>query len=217
MCLCDPQERGTGDTRGNGLLFGLFVLYRCDRMQRESPVRLHPVLLFLGACAAMTPTVAMAQAAPAQKPKAAAAQAGIVYRNNVYDFCFVLPGSWKGYAILTDEWTAEGPDSSRQVGGPIITIRHPKWTTANPYQDIPIWVFTPEVWKLVDSGEISVSAAPIGPAELGSNGKYVFALPPRWIGFTDTLGQDELDTWMQQNRLQAPCGHKPAKLTGNIP
>jgi hypothetical protein len=180
-------------------------------------MRLRPALLFLIAFAAMQPADAGAQTAPMQAPKVAAAQTTIVYRNNVYGFCFVLPESWKGYTILTDEWAAESPDSSQKVGGPIITIRHPKWTTANPYQDIPVWVFTPEVWKLVDSGEISVSAAPIGPSELGSNRKYVFALPPRWIGFTDTLGQDELNAWMQQNRLQAPCGNKSAKPTGNIP
>jgi hypothetical protein len=36
-----------------------------------------------------------------------------------------------------------------------------------------------------------VSAAPITPSKLGENAKFVFALPPRWIGFADALGQDE--------------------------
>ena len=35
-----------------------------------------------------------------------------------------------------------------------------------------------------------MSAAPIGPSKLGENAQFVFALPPRWIGFLDTLGQD---------------------------
>ena len=38
--------------------------------------------------------------------------------------------------------------------------------------------------------EFSVSAAPTTPSKLGENAKFVFALPPRWIGFVDTLGQD---------------------------
>jgi hypothetical protein len=180
-------------------------------------MRVHTVLLFLVACAAMRSTGTSAQTAPAQAPKPSAAPATIVYRNAQYGFCFVLPASWKGYTILTDEWAGESPDSSQKVGGPVIIIRHPKWTTANPYQDIPIWVFTPEVWKLVDSGEVSVSAAPYGPQELGDNSKYVFALPPRWIGFIDTLGQDELNAWMQQKRLQAPCGKPPTLQGKNIP
>ena len=37
----------------------------------------------------------------------------------------------------------------------------------------------------------SVSAAPYGPIKLGESNKYVFALPPRWVGFTDALGQNE--------------------------
>ncbi len=78
-------------------------------------------------------------------------------------------------------------------------------------------IFTPVQWKQVEDVDMAVSAAPIGPSKLGQNSKYFFALPPRWIGFTDTLGQDELNAWMQQNRLQAPCGHKSVKPSGNIP
>jgi hypothetical protein len=78
-------------------------------------------------------------------------------------------------------------------------------------------VFTSAEWQQVQAVTMAVSAAPIGPSELGSESKYVFALPPRWIGFTDDLGQDELNAWMQQNRLQAPCGHKSTKPAGNIP
>ena len=64
---------------------------------------------------------------------------------------------------------------------------------------------------------MSVSAAPIGPEELGQNTKYVFALPPRWIGFTDDIGWQDLESWMEQNRLQAPCGRTAPLPTKNIP
>ena len=33
---------------------------------------------------------------------------------------------------------------------------------------------------LVQQGKLTVSAAPIGPEELGRNRKYVFAFPPRY-------------------------------------
>ena len=52
-------------------------------------------------------------------------------------------------------------------------------------------VFTHDEWPLVNRQKIGVSAAPISPSKLGENAKFVFALPPRWIGFVDTLGQDE--------------------------
>jgi hypothetical protein len=41
---------------------------------------------------------------------------------------------------------------------------------------MPIMIFTIAQWN---DGPI-VSAAPIEPAELGRNEKYVFAVPPRW-------------------------------------
>lgn len=180
-------------------------------------MRFRPAFLFLVAFAAMQPADLGAQSAPSQAPKVAATPATVIYRNNVYGFCFVLPEGWKGYSIVPEQWSGAILSSGQAVKGPQLLIRNPKWTAANPYQDIPIMVFTPAEWQHAKNDDMSVSAAPIGPSELGSNSKYVFALPPRWIGFIDTLGQDELNAWMQQNRLQAPCGHKPAKLTGNIP
>jgi hypothetical protein len=74
--------------------------------------------------------------------------------------------------------------------GPEIILRHPQWAAAAPWQDIPVMVFTPEEWALVEQQQLAVSAAPIGPSKLGENTNFVFALPPRWIGFVDTLGQD---------------------------
>jgi len=180
-------------------------------------MRFRPVLLYLMACAAMQAAGGSAQTAPAQAPKVAAPQATIVYRNNVYGFCFSLPESWKGYTIVAEQWNGNIVGSSQAVQGPQLLIRNPKWTKEKPYQDIPIMVFTPAQWQQVEAVTMSVSAAPIGPSELGHNSRYVFALPPRWIGFTDTLGQDEVNAWMEQNRLQAPCGKPAAPPRKNIP
>ena len=52
-------------------------------------------------------------------------------------------------------------------------------------------VFTRDEWPLVDQQKIGVSAAPISPSKLGENAKFVFALPPRWIGFVGTLGREK--------------------------
>jgi len=180
-------------------------------------MRFRPILQFLLASVLMVPAARGAQTDPAQAPKAAAAQASIVYRNSAYGFCFALPKSWKGYTIVAEQWGGTILSSGKAVQGPQLLIRNPKWTKAAPYQDIPIMIFTPAEWQQVAAATMAVSAAPIGPSELGHNSKYVFALPPRWIGFYDTLGQDELNAWMQQNRLQAPCGKPAAPQGENIP
>jgi hypothetical protein len=106
----------------------------------------------------------------------------IEYQNTQYGFSFSLPLSWKGYSIVVDNW--EGYPIDVQVGqvvkGPEIIIRHPLWTSKNPRQDIPIMIFTPTEWNLIQQEKISLGAAPIGPTELGRNSKYIFALPARY-------------------------------------
>ena len=114
------------------------------------------------------------------------------YRNEEYGFEIALPGSWEGYSILMKNWNGFKIDNpSVKFQGPKIVIRNPKWTTEQPWQDIPIMVFTEYEWSLIEENNLNVSAAPIGPSKLGENENYIFALPPRWIGFTDALGQQE--------------------------
>lgn len=169
------------------------------------------ILLSALFCTIATSVGATSQSA-AQSLGQSAALRSIVYRNAEYGFCFALPKSWRGYTIVADQWNGTILSSGQIVHGPQLLIRNPKWTAGKPYQDIPIMVFTPDEWQQVTAVTMAVSAAPIGPEELGHNSHYVFALPPRWIGFTDALGQDQLNSWMSQNRLQAPCGKsaKPA-------
>jgi hypothetical protein len=119
----------------------------------------------------------------------------IVYTNKKYRFRFSLPRSWKGYSIIVEEWRG-----SSDRTGPEILIRHPLWTEANPRQDIQIMVFTLAQWDLIDKGELVVSAAPVGPGELGRNANYVFAVPPRYSA-ADLVGCDEVIKMIQQNSL----------------
>jgi hypothetical protein len=164
---------------------------------------------------------APAHFAAAQPAAAAPIPTPVVYHNTQYGFCFRLPADWKGFRIVTEQWSGtmlEGPDQGKQTeSGPELLIRNPKWTEANPYQEIPIMIFAPSQWKLVAAEQMGVSAAPVGPGELGENGKFVFALPPRWIGFTEAKGQDEALALMNENPLEAPCGHKGTQPMRSVP
>jgi hypothetical protein len=139
----------------------------------------------------------------------------IQYRNEKYGFTFLLPETWIGYARVSEKWEgidlwltpAEMKDSPLAVSpvgtpvtGPKILIRSPEWTEADPYQDIPIMVFTVSQWDRVQSGQLSVGAAPIPPTELGRNATYVFALPARY-NYAFPTGWEEVESILQTNPL----------------
>jgi hypothetical protein len=125
----------------------------------------------------------------------------VVYVNKMYGFSFTLPQTWKGYSIVVTKWGGSTLDlSAKSFEGPTITIRHPSWTEASPYQDIPIMVFTPAQWRFVEDDNLSVSAAPFGPNEIGRNSKYIFALPPRF-NYSNGPGTDEVNQMLQHRPL----------------
>lgn len=132
----------------------------------------------------------------------------IIYKNREYRFRFKLPRNWKHCSISICEWEGgDGKSYSRgdvmppPVKGPLISIHHPLSTESCPRQDIPIMVFTMAQWDLVEEGKLVVSAAPIGPIELGHNAKYVFALPPRY-GYAFSAGWEEVNDIIQSDPLQ---------------
>lgn len=132
----------------------------------------------------------------------------VVCTNKKYGFHFSLPRSWRGYSITIGEWE-DGANRSYSRGevmpppikGPLISIGHPLSTESNPRQDIPIMVFTVAQWKLVEEGKLFVSAAPIGPNELGRNAKCVFALPPRF-NYACIYGWQEAKDIIQNHPLR---------------
>jgi len=180
-------------------------------------MRILQAVSLLTACAAMASALARAQDANSQQPAAAPLATPIVYHNTQYGFCFLLPADWKGYTIVAEKWNGTVLDTQQKESGPQLLIRNPKWTEDDPWQDIPIMIFTPDQWKIVAADNMAVSAAPIGPAELGHSDKYVFALPPRWIGFYDVKGIDEVQALMNQNPFEAPCGHRSPQPVRNLP
>ncbi|MHC1719795.1 MAG: hypothetical protein AB9844_03715 [Clostridiaceae bacterium] len=129
----------------------------------------------------------------------------ILYINSQYGFTFILPKSWEGYAIVTEEWEGYniGGNETPKVTdkGPKLSIRHPKWTKDVPRQDVPIMVFTLDQWNRVQQEKLSVSAAPIPPSELGRNSKYVFALPARY-NFAFPEGFEEVEDILDGNPLK---------------
>lgn len=129
----------------------------------------------------------------------------IQYKNTQYGFSFTLPKSWENYSVVTDQWqgylVGEQSDVAPEAG-PMIKIRNPHWTADKPWQDIPIMIFTPAQWDKVQKEELSVSAAPIPPSELGRNSKYIFALPARY-NYAFPEGFEEVQCIIDDKPLQA--------------
>lgn len=115
------------------------------------------------------------------------------YQNNQYGFSIALPDSWKGYTVLNSQWEGRGVATSNvTTRGSIITLRHPQWTATASRKDMPVMIFTPAQWALVQSEKIAVSAAPIPPSVLGQNSKYIIALPARY-NYDYKTGWEEVD------------------------
>lgn len=129
----------------------------------------------------------------------------ITYENTQYGFKFTLPKSWAGYSVLTDEWKGsritDDQGNSPAITGPMLKIRNPLWTSQNQRQDIPIMIFTPAQWDMVQKEALSVGAAPIPPSELGRNAKYVFALPARY-NYAFPQGFEEVESIIENKPLQ---------------
>lgn len=126
----------------------------------------------------------------------------VFYLNSDYGFSFFLPDSWQDYTIVTDTWAGLPPGGDQAVErGPLISIRHPGWTSANPRQDIPIMILTLDQWQALNDEKFHIGAAPIGPSELGRNNKYVFALPARY-NYAYPTGYEEVEQILTGNPLQ---------------
>ncbi len=113
------------------------------------------------------------------------------YKNDEYGFEMTFPDSWLGYSVVKSSWEGRLIDGDTNYSGAMFVFKNPKTTAQQQWQDIPVMVIAPDVWKLIQEGKIAVSAAPIGPGQIGENPKYVFATPPRWYGFTDAIGWQE--------------------------
>jgi len=126
----------------------------------------------------------------------------IIYNNTDFGFSFSLPSDWKGYSIIKNTW--EGNSLKGNISnetGPKLLIRNPNWTSALPYEDIPIMIFTLKQWNSYIAEDFSVGAAPIPASELARNNVYVFALPARW-NFDYSKGFEEAENVLKSNPIK---------------
>lgn len=169
-----------------------------------------PTTAFHGPQESVPPPSGETRPSSSQQPiSTPAKQAGMLieYKNKQYGFCFSLPQGWRGYSIEVDRWKGYSNGSEGDVivqQGPVISIRHPQWTRANPRQNIPIMVFTFAQWRSLEREDFHISATPIGPSELGRNSRFVFGLPP-CFDWTFPTGYEEVEMILRGNPLSGGC------------
>ena len=161
-------------------------------------------LAILAGCASQTPDQLIPTTSPtpmatltATPTPTTSVATSIMYRNTKYGFTFTLPLSWTGYTIVNGTWQGWSSASGKVVQtGPLLSIRHPLWTTANNRQDIPILIYTLPQWTALGNEVFNMGAAPIPPSELARNANYVFALPARY-NYAFPTGYQEVEQILQ--------------------
>ena len=156
-------------------------------------------LALLAGCA----TQGSPEPAPSSTPSVTPTMAKtIVYSNTQYGFKFTLPTSWTGYSIVMTKWEGSSDTGKMIETGPLLSIRHPLWTSASKRQDIPIMIFTINQWGALTQQKFHVGAAPVPPSELARNSRYVLALPARY-NYAFPTGYQEVEEILKGNPLQA--------------
>ena len=126
------------------------------------------------------------------------------YHDAQYDFTFFLPASWQGYSVLTQQWEAQTYSAATDKvvvaeHGPMIVLRHPQWKASDPYQDIPILVFTRSQWEAEHQGKFFPYAGGV-IFEMQHNDKYVFGIYSRFNADDTVKGWKEADDFVTRNR-----------------
>jgi hypothetical protein len=116
---------------------------------------------------------------------------------------FSLPASWRGYSVLVQQWEGQTylPAADKSLvteHGPFIVLRHPQWKASDPYQDIPILVFTRRQWEIHHQGKFSVGAGGVW-MEIGHNSQYVFAISSRYNSDDSVKGWKEASDIVGRN------------------
>jgi hypothetical protein len=146
------------------------------------------LILMVGGCGAWEQTNAVTE--------------GIVYRDEGLGLVFRLPESWRGYSVLTQRWQAtvhgnEGENIGSE-DGPVIVLRNPQWRADDPWQDIPIMIFTRRQWEDEHAGLLSPFAGGV-IYELGHNDRNVFGIYSRFNADESVKGAEEAGEIAQRN------------------
>lgn len=122
---------------------------------------------------------------------------GEAYTNESYGFKMTMPDSWKGFTMIEDVWNGWPVGGDAKLGeeyqGPKLIFRNDKWKPLEVWQDIPILVFTKDVWALVMKGDVMASSSPILPEKIGENSNFIFATPPRWTLNNDPGAEEAIE------------------------
>jgi hypothetical protein len=128
----------------------------------------------------------------------------VIYHNAEYGFTFFLPSSWRGYSVMIQQWDGERylaavdrPEVTDH--GPVIVLRHPQWKASDPYQDIPIRVFTRSQWEGGGQGPPAIDAGGVD-SEIVHNAKYVIAIHSRFNWDESVKGHEEAGTIFERNQ-----------------
>lgn len=130
----------------------------------------------------------------------------IVYRDPQYGLKLFLPPDWKGFSVLSERWDGEAYLASNDTDafvdhGPIILLRHPRWSQSHPWQDIPILVFTHPQWISEQRGDFGIYAGGF-EYEIAHNHQYVFAINNRFNWDDSIPGSDESQQIIDENRAR---------------
>lgn len=161
---------------------------------------LFAVLLLGAGCTSVVPSTSVTT----PEPTPDVVETTNIYKNDQFGFDITLTDDWVGYSVEAGEWQGQmlsDTSGSTVLSGPKITLKHPSWSTTKI--EIPVMVFTFDEWSRIENKDLSVSAAPIAPRELGRNANNVLALPARYnYGFNASVEQTQaVDTILQSFRV----------------
>ncbi len=153
------------------------------------------------------------------------------YHNSQYNFTFFLPASWQGYSVVAQQWEGGSYSPAKDTTattahGPIIVLRHPQWKASDPYQDIPIMVFTRTQWAAEQQQEFFPYACGLID-EMWHNRKYVFGIYNRYEdldiqsnGGVEVKGAEEAADIIKRNCSANDMPHlrpRPASRPATLP
>jgi hypothetical protein len=125
---------------------------------------------------------------------------GVRYHDTQSGFTFYLPATWRGYSVLNKQWEGQtylpANDTTVTVAhGPVIVLRHPRWTISEPRQDITFLVYTHTQWDEEHQGKCSCTYYAGGTMlEMWHNHTYVFAMSTH-------DSKAELNGWREVNEI----------------
>jgi hypothetical protein len=127
----------------------------------------------------------------------------VLYYNSQYNFTFWLPASWHSHSELIQQWEGDTHLPAEKERGPMIVLRHRHWKADDPYQDIPILVFSRKQWSGMHDGQFFVGVGGVWE-EIGHNSHYVFGISSRFNANDAVKGWSEATDAVERNRAATP-------------